>query len=231
MALTVTRPMRVYAHRGWHGAGAAENSMAAFARAGAGGHGIETDLRTTRDGRLILYHDRTVGDAAVGSLTHAEVCAASGDTVPLLETLLAAELTVPLNLEIKTWAAWAALQPFLADLPRAVLISSFIHPIARAAADSDLESALLLASHPFGPDLLPPPQPRLDTAVWDMNIVSAELLRRARDAGWRTTVYGPETVAEHDALADMPVDGIITDTPDRVGGDRPCAPTTAETGE
>ncbi|MFK3889758.1 glycerophosphodiester phosphodiesterase [Sphingomonas sp. NPDC079357] len=210
--------MLVYAHRGWHGPNVAENSMAAFARAAAAGCGIETDLRITRDRRLILFHDRTAVDAAVASLTHAELEAAKGRAIPLLETLLAAALPVELNLEVKTRAAWTALQPFLADLPRSVLISSFIHPIAVAAANAGFDSALLLASHPAGPDLLPPPQPRLSTAVWDVNVVDAELPLLARALGWRTIVYGPATVAEHDALTAIPVDGIITDTPDRVRG-------------
>ena len=212
--------MLVYGHRGWHGPDVPENSMAAFARAAAAGCGIETDLRTTRDGRLILFHDRTAVDADVASLTHAELEAAKGRAIPLLETLLAAALPVALNMEVKTRAAWTALQPFVADLPRSVLISSFIHPIAVAAADAGLDAALLLASHPAGPDLLPPPQPRLSTAVWDVNVVDAELPLRARALGWRTIVYGPVTVAEHDALTAIPVDGIITDTPDRVRGRR-----------
>src|SRR5262249_55708072 len=56
------------AHRGLHGRGredrgggpeVPENSLAAFERAAAAGaDGIETDVRLSRDGRPVLFHDR-----------------------------------------------------------------------------------------------------------------------------------------------------------------------------
>ena len=209
----MTPPPRIYAHRGWHGP-APENSLDAFLRAAAAGHGIETDLRTTRDGRLVLFHDRTAADAAVDTLTHHELEAAARRRVPLLDDLLAAALPVPLNLEVKTPAAWKALASRLGDLPADVLISSFVHPIAVAAAETGLEAALLWASLPAGP--LPSAAPRLRTGVWDFNIVEPALVTATRAGGWRTIVYGPRTLAEHRALAGMGVEGIITDAPDRV---------------
>lgn len=52
----VTTPI---AHRGLHDAGLKipENSCAAFARAMQEGYAVETDVRLTRDGKLILFHD------------------------------------------------------------------------------------------------------------------------------------------------------------------------------
>ncbi|MHC4405787.1 MAG: glycerophosphodiester phosphodiesterase family protein, partial [Planctomycetota bacterium] len=45
-------------HRGYCGDGAVENSAAAFAAARAVGfRHVETDLRITADGRLVLAHD------------------------------------------------------------------------------------------------------------------------------------------------------------------------------
>ena len=46
-----------YAHRGLHGPGAPENSMAAFRRAAEAGYGAELDVHLTRDGRLAVIHD------------------------------------------------------------------------------------------------------------------------------------------------------------------------------
>ena len=212
---SASHPATVYAHRGWHDVTVPENSLSAFARAAAAGVGIETDLRTTRDGRLILFHDRTAGDAAVDTLTHSELEIATGRHVPLLDELLDAALPVPLNLEVKTRAAWVALRPRLGGLPADVLISSFIHDIAVAAAADGLNAALLLASLPAGPALLPTATPLLHTAVWDFNIMEPDLPARARAAGWRTIVYGPRGVAEHRALVAAGVGAIITDTPDR----------------
>lgn len=54
-----------YAHRGLHGNGLPENSMAAFRAALEGGYGIELDLHLLKDGNLAVIHDsalkRTVG--------------------------------------------------------------------------------------------------------------------------------------------------------------------------
>ena len=50
---------RNIAHRGLHTAdgSVAENSLTAFTDAMDGGYGIECDVRLTRDGRLVVFHD------------------------------------------------------------------------------------------------------------------------------------------------------------------------------
>jgi len=60
----------IIAHRGG-GTGAAENTLGAFRRAHqAGADGVETDLRLTRDGQVVLWHSATVsrlpGDCGIG---------------------------------------------------------------------------------------------------------------------------------------------------------------------
>ncbi|QIK97036.1 glycerophosphodiester phosphodiesterase [Sphingomonas sp. HDW15A] len=50
-----------FAHRGLHGTGLPENSLAAFEAALAVGAGIECDLRLTADGIPIIFHDRDTG--------------------------------------------------------------------------------------------------------------------------------------------------------------------------
>ncbi len=56
-----------YAHRGLHGDGVPENSMAAFRAALDGGYGIELDVHLMADGNLAVIHDsllnRTTGQA------------------------------------------------------------------------------------------------------------------------------------------------------------------------
>jgi len=51
-----------FAHRGLHDAalGVPENSLAAFDRAILRGYGIELDVRTTRDGNVVVFHDATL---------------------------------------------------------------------------------------------------------------------------------------------------------------------------
>lgn len=49
-----------YAHRGMHTEGVAENSLTAFRRAKENGFGIELDVRLSKDGELVVFHDDTL---------------------------------------------------------------------------------------------------------------------------------------------------------------------------
>ena len=67
-----------YAHRGLHGNGVPENSMAAFRAALEGGYGIELDVHLLKDGNLAVMHDsdllRTTGcTGKMEDLTTAEL--------------------------------------------------------------------------------------------------------------------------------------------------------------
>ena len=67
-----------YAHRGLHGNGIPENSMAAFRAALDGGYGIELDVHLMKDGKLAVIHDaslkRTAGaDVKIEDLTEADL--------------------------------------------------------------------------------------------------------------------------------------------------------------
>lgn len=102
---------RPYAHRGLHGADTAENSLAAFRAAIAHGHGIECDVRLSRDGVAHIFHDRrlerlTGSSGSFAALTAQEIAAlrlAGGDeVVPPLSALLALAPKTPLLIEIKS---------------------------------------------------------------------------------------------------------------------------------
>lgn len=101
-----------YAHRGLHKAGVPENSLAAFRAAIAAGLGIECDIRKSRDGRAIVFHDadleRITGRPgvlaahSVGELTRMAL-AGTEETIPTLRDMLDLVAgSVPLLLEIKS---------------------------------------------------------------------------------------------------------------------------------
>lgn len=101
---------RPFAHRGLHGDGVSENGMAAFDAAIAAGHGIECDVRLSRDGVAFVFHDailaRMVGrHAAVAALDVATldgITLPDGGAVPRLSALLErCGGRVPLLIEIK----------------------------------------------------------------------------------------------------------------------------------
>jgi len=100
-----------YAHRGLHGEGRPENSMAAFQAALEGGYGIELDIHLLKDGNLAVIHDsslkRTTGyegrieDLTVGELKNYPL-EGTGETIPTFRQVL--ELydgKAPLIVELK----------------------------------------------------------------------------------------------------------------------------------
>ena len=92
----------VAAHRGV-AAGAAENTIAAFTNAiDVGADMIEFDVRRTRDGELIAFHDAVVGGAPVSGLTRDEIEAVTGVGPPLLaEVLRVCAGRIRLDVELK----------------------------------------------------------------------------------------------------------------------------------
>jgi len=86
-----------YAHRGLHGEGRPENSMAAFRAALEGGYGIELDIHLLKDGNLAVIHDsalkRTTGaDGRVEDLTTEQLkdyhLEGTEETIPTFRELL-----------------------------------------------------------------------------------------------------------------------------------------------
>ncbi len=100
-----------YAHRGLHGNGIPENSMAAFRAALEAGYGIELDIHLMQDGGLAVLHDsslkRTAGvDGSITELTLAQLgdyhLEGTAETIPAFSQVL--ELfagRAPLIIELK----------------------------------------------------------------------------------------------------------------------------------
>jgi len=88
-----------FAHRGlWRPGEAAENSLVAVERACQAGYGVEFDVRLTRDGEVVVFHDETLermagAPAAVADLTLDELTAfallGGPDRIPTLRQVLA----------------------------------------------------------------------------------------------------------------------------------------------
>lgn len=103
--------VRKYAHRGLHGNGAAENSMTAFLRAVEGEYGIELDIRLSRDGELVVFHDSTLDrvTGVSGKVSEYDVeelkkmkLSDTEDTIPLFSDVLSlVDGKVPLLVELK----------------------------------------------------------------------------------------------------------------------------------
>lgn len=132
-----------FAHRGLHGAGVAENSMTAFRLAKEAGFGIELDVRLSRGGDLVVFHDPTlsrvcgvdalVSDCSLDELRRVRLLG-TDDCVPTLrEVLDLIDGAVPLLIEIKMEGEERgiaeALAEEIADYTGDYIVESF-NPIA-----------------------------------------------------------------------------------------------------
>lgn len=100
-----------FAHRGLHNSQRAENSMSAFKAAVDAGYGIELDVRLSKDGVLVVFHDDTLDRVAgvkgrVDQYTAAELgemsLSGTADGVPQFKDVLEAVAgKVPLLVEMK----------------------------------------------------------------------------------------------------------------------------------
>lgn len=102
---------RPFAHRGLHGGGIVENSLAAFEAAIAAGHGMECDVRASADGVAFVFHDPmldrlTTARGPLAARTGEQLdrlrLVGTNEAVPRLAALLARVAgRAPLLIEIK----------------------------------------------------------------------------------------------------------------------------------
>lgn len=224
-------------HRG-ASALAPENTVEAFARARAdGADGVELDVLACGSGEVVVFHDddlarlagrpERVGDMSLAALR--EVALTGGGRIPTLdEALEACGPALLVNVEIKAGGVPARALETLVErvagvVERAgagarVLVSSF-SPLAVRSWQriSGIPAGLLFERE------APLPLRRGWAAVWLRPAAlhpEAVLCDEARVAGWHRRGYAVNVWTVDDparlrALADMGVDGIITNDPAR----------------
>lgn len=217
------------------GAGlATENTVRAARRSLALGHRyLETDARTTRDGVVVAFHDRTVGrlagvGGALSALTWDEVQRLrlrDGTRVARLDTLLTAWPAVRWAIDIKDPLTLPALLDVLrtTGATRRVCLAGTRDRWLAAARDGlgeGLTTALgwesigrLLGWGRFrppghGPSYVHVPYPLVRGGG------ARRVVARARDVGLRTVVWGLDDPSAMHRLLDAGVDGLISDRAD-----------------
>ncbi|GAB2484065.1 PI-PLC domain-containing protein [Jatrophihabitans fulvus] len=221
------------AHRG--GAGlAAENTLEAFTRSySLGVRFLETDVRLTRDGQLVAFHDArlervTSGRGRVADRTLPQLSGLPvqrGGPVVALDDLLGTFPDACFTIDVKEPAA----VPVLADLlrrtgaARRVCVAGAREGWLRSLADAvgpELCTALPwralahLASGRGRARYGDAAFAHVPLRLGRLPVFRDDLLARAHDAGLRVLVW---TVNDSDTmhrLLDAGVDGIITDRPD-----------------
>ena len=233
---------RAFAHRGWHlGALAGmENSLAAFRYAATQGyHYLETDVRATRDGVVVVMHDATLdrttdGSGDVEKLTWATVRTArvgGREQVCQLTDLLEELPKALFNIDVK---ADMAVAPVLELLRRTnawhrVCLASFsearLRRLRGAAGPALLTSMGPASAAALRLRSLPPFLPKMGGAihgelaqlplrVCGIPVIDQGLLRTAHHRGLEVHVWTVNRAVEMHALLDLGVDGVMTDRPD-----------------
>lgn len=226
-----------FAHRGFSLDGL-ENSMAAFhAAMKFGTVHLETDVHTTSDGVLLVFHDSSLdrvtdSGGKVSELTAAAVAAArigGVEPVPTFDELVTSLPHARLNLDVKDWNS---VGPLAAAIEKhgvhdRVLVTSFSDRRRRAvlarlsrrvasSAGSSLTAIFVL----LGP-VLPVPLARKLLSGVDvfqvpvrygrLPVVTPGFIRRAHRLGRQVHVWTINDPAEMERLLDLGVDGIVSD--------------------
>jgi glycerophosphoryl diester phosphodiesterase len=214
--------MLVFAHRGHH-AVFPENTLQAFdAAVRMGVDGIETDVRLSRDGIPVLFHDEQVRGRPIADLSRQDIARIAGHEVPTLSEALLRFPKPIWNIEVKTPAAIGAVLQAMSAFAatRRMIITSFHHEVVvRCARVSPVPAGLLLAHAPSDlPGLLAShaQETWVRTLVWDQRVLTPTLLRQARAARWWNFVYGVDDPDSMRLLAKHGVDAVITDRADLV---------------
>lgn len=153
----------MYAHRGLHNSERAENSMSAFRAAVEAGYGIELDIRLSKDGELVVFHDDTLErvcgrEGKVIDFTADELheikLSGTDDGIPRFADVLAlVDGKVPLLVEIKESAGSTAVAEaacnMLKDYKGDFIIESF-NPMALMVVKKQLPNVSRgLLSHSY----------------------------------------------------------------------------------
>lgn len=192
---------------------------------------VEMDVRTSRDGRLVVMHDATVdrttdGTGLVEGMTWAELQrldAGDGERVPSVAAALAAAAGVGVMLEIKAAGIGTDLLRAVksSGFAGAVMYASFLHaeileirridPLARTMA---LMECVPLSGAQFARDA------NAAMAGLAHDSATAEFVEVLHDAGLEVMLYTVNEPGMIQRGIELGADGIISDYPELVPKER-----------
>ncbi len=215
-------------HRGAAGH-APENTLASVEQAiSLGVDLVEVDLRSTRDGHLVIIHDERVDRTTNGRGVVAEMAlaklqqldAGNGQHIPtLVELLDATRGRVGLLLEIKAAGVAENVQAMLhsAEFPGPVIIASFLAEELLSIRNSDPSVSTLVLFDKYARDPLSQAVMAKASHIGvPFTRVTQALVQASRRAGLRVFVYTVNDPRDIQKMRALDVDGIISDFPDRL---------------
>jgi glycerophosphoryl diester phosphodiesterase len=211
----VKRPL-LLGHRGCRGCGFIENSLAAFEYAlSQGCDGCELDVRQTRDGHNVVWHDPDYDGKQIDATNYAQLVDRRGNRLATFdEALEQFSCGAYLDIELKTSGAEEAIAAALKDKPpkQRFVITSFYPDILLRVHDLD-------ASLPLGFLC----ERREHIGAWrDMPVVAflprhdlidGALIDEVHTTGRQIMTWTVNSSRHMRRLAEWGVDGLISDDP------------------
>lgn len=224
--------VQLVAHRGYSGA-YPENTLSAFAGAYANGaKTVEFDVRKTKDGQLVIYHDDTLekvngGTSTIADHTYEELMRLDAgawydrqfthERIPTLDQTLSLLQSTNMRIfcEMKDIGEDSEFAAQVYDrfekygLLNKVIFLSFNYDYLTDIKQIDPNQPIMkLAS--FGKSNLPSKYPAEYYGI-NMKTLTSKTVRSIHEAGGKVYAYAPETKGQMVSLQRLGVDGVITD--------------------
>jgi glycerophosphoryl diester phosphodiesterase len=220
--------MLIIGHRGAAGL-EPENTIRSFKKAESlGVDMIEFDVRKTHDGELVVVHDhdllRLFGDPRVIKEMNLhqikQISAEHGREIPTLDEVLA-QVSIDLNIEVKSHGIEAKVLEKIKNFPHKVLISSFFPEILKKirTLDGNIPLALIIGMKRFHmiavANYL---TKKLDLSAIHLKspLVSLPVIALFRLSGRKINVWTINSEKEFNRMKKLGVDGIFTDHPELI---------------
>ena len=224
-----------WAHRGASGH-VTENTLLAFQQAvEMGADGIECDIRETRDGQLVIFHDATLKrmanrSRAIEKSTRAQlqqihICTETDtechkERIPELSQLFKTiKAPCQLNLEIKKAEPTKLLnQVYQHHAQKQVLLSSFEGALLSKirSLDSEIAIGYLLDKGVTTATVKKAKEISVRSLHLNIKKITKKVIERVHGEGFQVYAYTVDDLASMAQLIDMGVDGLFTNYPDRL---------------
>jgi len=212
----------IIGHRGAAGL-APENSRAAFDAAIKHGlRWVETDIRRSADGVLVIWHDAYINGHRIRTTDFETLYEVSGQTLLHLDNLLDSFVgKIQFNFDIKDPDVLPNVIQELRkrELHKNCLISSFHHRamIEGKSLNMDMRFAPIIASRPASITSFLAWFAQMELIVTDSDFTDVEMVREIRSLGYEIYLYNVHSTEAVQPLLEAGVTGIIVDRPDIFG--------------